>query len=283
MFIYKLHDTAIAFLIGLAVGVVPTAAILTGVFQHHTNQKLEQTQQEWRHRGVLVEYRGLQECLPAGLACDDSSLVIYADKAQKPANEAPANVANVTAKAPAIAGENCEDEIRQTLRAWSSALNRGDLGTHISFYADQTNPYYSAKGPVTKIALREDKSRLLANGQLATFGIDEIEMPSHPCMTTVTFHKIWETRDGDNLTRHQAWDQVNLERQPQGWRITGEEDSPSKIRVASRPAPRAKQKPVLTAHLAPPFSHLSPVASSQPPRIAQATVNSCTQVVGARE
>lgn len=225
----KLHDTVIAFLIGIGIGAIMTAVLFTRHYEH----RLDDTEQEWIHRGAVVDYRGLRECLPTGLLCDDSSLVIYADPSRKSEAAGLRAIASKTKSFPkagglTVAGWNPDLEITQTLRMWSAALNRGDIKTHLAFYADQLSPYYSSKYPVAKTSVLADKSRLLASDTLATFSIDEIQPQAPPCSATAVFQETWETRDFDQrLTRHQTWNRMHLERRNEGWRITGEEDLPA--------------------------------------------------------
>lgn len=154
-------------------------------------------------------------------AVHDSSQIISADSAPRAA------VHRTTAADSNASQSNAQSEVAFTLEVWASALARGDLNSHMSYYADELNPYLLTKHTVSKAAVRAEKSRLLATDTLVTVDLDEFQIQSPPRWATARFRKTWETRDGEHhITRHQTWSQVRLERLEGGWVITSEQDLP---------------------------------------------------------
>lgn len=132
--------------------------------------------------------------------------------------------------APATRNPSWESEVTATLGSWVAALEAHDLDTHMSYFAETLDTYYSHRNVgVTKV--RADLERAFSRYSTLNVRLSGIRVTFDPNdeSASVTLDKTWTFANGPDTVSAKTWSgsvrqMVWLRRIEGRWRITGLKD-----------------------------------------------------------
>jgi SnoaL-like protein len=123
-----------------------------------------------------------------------------------------------------------EPEVTATLGSWLAALEAHDLDTHMSYFAETLDTYYSHRN-VGAAKVRADLERAFSRYSTLSVRLSEIRLSFDRAneSASVTLDKSWNFANGPETTVEKAWSgsvrqRVWLRRIGGRWRITGLKD-----------------------------------------------------------
>jgi ketosteroid isomerase-like protein len=115
-------------------------------------------------------------------------------------------------------------QVTSALNGWAAATTARDIDRHMSYYAENLETYYNAKG-VSSARVRSDRERAFNIYSSMDVQLSNIRVTPDPSgqRATATFDKTW-TFEGDKYSNGSVQQLVTLAKVGGRWRITGEKD-----------------------------------------------------------
>jgi ketosteroid isomerase-like protein len=116
------------------------------------------------------------------------------------------------------------EQVTATLNGWAAASMARDINTHMSYYADTLDLYYSKSG-VSAGQVRADRERAYALYSTLDIRLTNIKVTVDPSgqRATATFDKTWNF-EGSKYSSGSVQQKLWLAKIDGRWRITGEKD-----------------------------------------------------------
>jgi ketosteroid isomerase-like protein len=136
----------------------------------------------------------------------------------------PAPQPTATATAPPADTAAIREQVTATLNAWAAASMAHDIETHMSYYADTLDVYYSSSN-VSAARVRADRERAYALYSTIAIRLSNIgvTVDSMGERATATFDKTWNF-EGSKYSSGSVQQRIWLAKMGGRWRITGEKD-----------------------------------------------------------
>lgn len=163
---------------------------------------------------------------PAPRSASETASLKKGASASPPASTA----VRVTPPASAPTNSSWESEVTATLGSWIAALEAHDLDTHMSYFAETLDTYYSRRN-VRAAKVRADLERAFSRYSTLSVRLSGIRVTfdRNNESASVTLDKTWTFANGPDTASEKTWSgsvrqMVWLRRIEGGWRITGLKD-----------------------------------------------------------
>ncbi|MGB7924784.1 MAG: hypothetical protein WCF57_16195 [Pyrinomonadaceae bacterium] len=143
---------------------------------------------------------------------------------QTPARSSPTPSPAATATTPPVDTAAIRDQVTATLNAWAAASMAHDIDTHMSYYANTLDQYYSSTN-VSSDRVRADRERAYALYSTIVIRLSNISVTVEPQgeRANAVFDKTWNF-EGSKYSSGSVQQRIWLAKMGGRWRITGEKD-----------------------------------------------------------